>query len=808
MFLGPISNEMKIFITFLLIFGMFSHWTGWNEESRFALTRSIVEENSLNINSYANYTGDRAFFDGNYYSDKAPGSSSINTPFYLVWQGVSDGSPDSEVFIADKELEERRNVTIYYKVDPNLELSIARFLSVFFLSAFPGALLVVLIYKTSKLITDNKKSLFVAIVFGLGTIILAYSTVYMGVITASTFSFLSFFLLIKSKEVNCTKILYFLAGLLMSFAVFIEYYAVLFVFVFALYLILTRLIKGLGTNSAETALGKVNIERKTLAIFVFGMVVGLTPLFTYNSMIFEGFLEFSTAHIDTDIWISLETPTAGNVFQIISMENILLNLPRLTFSPFRGIFFYSPILLVSIPGLYILFKKKSDIAVYITLIFLSFISFNAFLVDWHAGASFGPRYLVPVVPFLAVPFTAMLDKFGKNKIFVASLVILVPLSVFHSFSAFNNWTGPDMDMEEYRERMQSFRPLGNPIYDHYIPEFMENGPRSQVLAGIVTGELDLTFHHQNSEKVPITSVSRGILAFRIPFLSLILVFLIFLCFWYKEFLRTLSKHIPWHPTLTFLLIILLLGVLAQHFFTLTEIHFSGFYEEEEREDENRTFRWMESKGKLYLSTNYVPLRPTANAWSYMEEATIEVLSEDKEITSYNLTRWGESLWFPIIVPERGLKMELFSLDGCEYFESDPRCLSIALSNFTKNKDKDLLRLIDDTDVGWYGLETLNNQTFRWISDQAHLDIFNSAKENKSLTMSITSYRRNRVLEIDKNGQNIVKEEIGQRGFTDISVSLVPGRNRISFEAEEGCDKPPDIEDDRCLSFGFNHVEVG
>src|ERR1043166_9383545 len=48
---------------------------GWNQNSRFALVRAILERHTLQIDAYAAHTGDIALEDGHYYSAKAPGAS-------------------------------------------------------------------------------------------------------------------------------------------------------------------------------------------------------------------------------------------------------------------------------------------------------------------------------------------------------------------------------------------------------------------------------------------------------------------------------------------------------------------------------------------------------------------------------------------------------------------------------------------------------------------------------------------------------------------------------------------------------------
>src|SRR3954447_11561091 len=53
---------------------------GWNQNSRFALVRAILERHTLQIDAYQLHTGDRALWNGHYYSDKAPGLSLAAIP--------------------------------------------------------------------------------------------------------------------------------------------------------------------------------------------------------------------------------------------------------------------------------------------------------------------------------------------------------------------------------------------------------------------------------------------------------------------------------------------------------------------------------------------------------------------------------------------------------------------------------------------------------------------------------------------------------------------------------------------------------
>ncbi|MFB6147414.1 MAG: hypothetical protein ABEJ66_00880, partial [Candidatus Nanohaloarchaea archaeon] len=74
------SREKKILLTVFLLTGLFVQWYGVNANSRFDLTRSIVDHGQLSIDPVYRNTGDRSYYRGRYYSDKEPGMAFLATP--------------------------------------------------------------------------------------------------------------------------------------------------------------------------------------------------------------------------------------------------------------------------------------------------------------------------------------------------------------------------------------------------------------------------------------------------------------------------------------------------------------------------------------------------------------------------------------------------------------------------------------------------------------------------------------------------------------------------------------------------------
>lgn len=57
----------------------------WNQSSRFALTRAVVDHGTLDIDADHIITGDKSYKDGHFYCDKAPGVSALAMPGYWVY---------------------------------------------------------------------------------------------------------------------------------------------------------------------------------------------------------------------------------------------------------------------------------------------------------------------------------------------------------------------------------------------------------------------------------------------------------------------------------------------------------------------------------------------------------------------------------------------------------------------------------------------------------------------------------------------------------------------------------------------------
>ncbi len=100
-------------------------------------------------------------------------------------------------------------------------------------------------------------------------------------------------------------------------------------------------------------------------------------------------------------------------------------------SPYRGLFFGAPVLVMGAYGLVAWVRRPETrglawLSITMTVFFLLVVmTFNG----WHGGWAVGPRYLVPAIPFLALPLAAAFGRFFRTTSILAAFSIATMLLV-------------------------------------------------------------------------------------------------------------------------------------------------------------------------------------------------------------------------------------------------------------------------------------------------------------------------------------------------------------------------------------------
>ncbi|MBN1937324.1 MAG: hypothetical protein JW934_21885 [Anaerolineae bacterium] len=87
----------------------------------------------------------------------------------------------------------------------------------------------------------------------------------------------------------------------------------------------------------------------------------------------------------------------------------------LTLGAGRGLFIFSPLLLLALPGLVLMWRRRRSQAALVAGLLGSFLVGYSRYSDWHAGLSWGSRFLLPIVPLLLVPVAEWLGWVGASR---------------------------------------------------------------------------------------------------------------------------------------------------------------------------------------------------------------------------------------------------------------------------------------------------------------------------------------------------------------------------------------------------------
>lgn len=355
------------------------------------------------------------------------------------------------------------------------------FLTVFLTSATMTAVVCVLLYRLIGYYTPSKRlRLTIVVAYGVGTIAFFGATVYTGETIASFLVFSSFYLIFNAIYKKGGNLL--LAGFLSGFSILTCLHMIV-----PVALMFCLLLKKVGIKKTRT--------------FLMGLTPPVLLLMLYNLTAFGHPLNFGYIVPDPDImgglFIDQNDYVTDGKFKTLSAvwvhlrhfsPNILL---RTLIYPYRGFFFYSPILLLSLYGLLLLYRKDKTLSIFITsYICIEFIALSM-IRSWWGGSSFGYRYSLPFIPFLMVPLLFAIRKL-PNKLVALFIILSIGINLsgmqqpIQSYISVDPARKPVFALEpEFYERFNSWRPIANPLFEYYIPRTLEDGPRSFLLEKVI-----------------------------------------------------------------------------------------------------------------------------------------------------------------------------------------------------------------------------------------------------------------------------------------------------------------------------------
>lgn len=248
----------------------------------------------------------------------------------------------------------------------------------------------VIVYRICRFYSGKYASLISSLTLTLGTSVLPFAVSVFPHDCAMPFSTLAVYLVLanaKSKHPN--DVFLFLAGVSLGIATLTEYATGLFFPALIVYVFYSK---------RKTSVGKNSITRSLAGLVGTFSLVGIGLNLLYNYILFGNPLSFpqSLASSGTHFFIGLSL-----------LEHFVYYLA----SPDRGIFILSPVLALGVVGLLKMCRSKflkSDALLFLSLILADMLFYSAWQA-WDGAWAYGPRFLIIVLPYLAVPVSLVLS---------------------------------------------------------------------------------------------------------------------------------------------------------------------------------------------------------------------------------------------------------------------------------------------------------------------------------------------------------------------------------------------------------------
>ncbi len=117
----------------------------------------------------------------------------------------------------------------------------------------------------------------------------------------------------------------------------------------------------------------------------------------------------------------------GDPFQLPKMEEMRWFQPQILpmlFSDYHGLVSWCPLILLAIPGLWLIYKKEKVVGVALSLVLLLQVYVNAANEIWWAGGSFSNRRFVDYSFIFLLAFAACGARWGRSPVFIVLAIIL------------------------------------------------------------------------------------------------------------------------------------------------------------------------------------------------------------------------------------------------------------------------------------------------------------------------------------------------------------------------------------------------
>ena len=417
-----------------------------NSVTRMGLVYSILQEHKLNIDSFAHLTIDKAFFEGHYFSDKAPGLSFMALPAVgLVLQTLRAAHKNTQPLTSDdnKFTNHLTSAEEFLNQFTNVYHASVWIACLITSSLFTALAAIILYYLGRHYEMSRQAALFGALAFGLSMPSAGWATVFFSHATAGACLFIAFALVIVVSDASGKGrhdgSIGLIIGALISWSVVVEFtggVAAIVLLCFGIF----RLVQMPIWRS-----------KKVIAGAVIGGTIAALPLMIYNAMAFG-----SAFHIGYENVVGFSGMQHG--FMGIGLPKLKI-FWEITFGQYLGILWIAPLLILTPVAYWYCFRSLPfDVSLVLLLVPLCYVIINCGYYYWDGGYSTGPRHITPSLAFLAFAFVPFFD--------AATRYVRIALLMMGTFSGI-------LSLICASTTMTSPNAFSRPLFQNIIPRLIE-----------------------------------------------------------------------------------------------------------------------------------------------------------------------------------------------------------------------------------------------------------------------------------------------------------------------------------------------
>ena len=382
----PTGRRLRPLLPIVLLVGAWVSLvqaSGANQAAHYALVRALDEGTPV-IDRWRFETPDVSWYDGHYYSVKAPGLALGTLPWYaaLDGTGVADAAQRAgERAAAREEAEQpgRRAAAV------RAQRAVVWLLQLWAV-ILPAAAMLLIVRAVAERVAPGTGTA-VAVLLGLGTLVLPYATMLYAHVPAAALVAGAFALLWRERERAPRPAIVALAGLLAGLAALVEYPSALAGAVVGLYALSHPRARAIPRGLAYAG----------------GVLAGIAPLALYNLWAFG-----SVTHLSYDDAVAVEGASGHDELGLNDAGLFGVELPSPAFAADlllapKGLFALTPVVLAALWGVVALYRggRRAE-ALTIGGVALATFLYNAGYYLPYGGDVPGPRFLLVALPFVAI----------------------------------------------------------------------------------------------------------------------------------------------------------------------------------------------------------------------------------------------------------------------------------------------------------------------------------------------------------------------------------------------------------------------